>query len=110
MAGSTERIVREATEEERQRHAQVRRDIEAEFPPLRPPREPSVRNRIAAAARKSRLAAGLTPEQLAARAGIPHAAIVRDLEGGRDVQLSEMEAVTSALGLTLEIVAAAGPS
>lgn len=106
MAGSTERIVREATEEERQRHAQVRRDIEAEFPPLRPPREPSVRNRIAAAVRKARIAAGLSPEELAARAGVADAAVVRDLEAGRDVPISAIESVTAAMGLSLQIVGA----
>lgn len=104
MGASIHRIVREATDEERQRYAKVREEIEGEFPPLDPPREPSARNRIAMAVRKTRLDAGLSPEELAAKAGIVSPDIVRDIEGGRDAQFSEIEAVTRALGLTLEIV------
>lgn len=47
----------------------------------------------------------LTWYALAKRAGIPNANTVRDIEFGRDAQLSTLQAVAKALGLRLDLVA-----
>jgi hypothetical protein len=39
-------------------------------------------------------------------AGIPNSNTIRDIEYGRDVKLSNLEAVVKALGLQLELVEA----
>jgi hypothetical protein len=98
------RIVRPATSEERQRHATIRQSIVQEFPPtegaLRPDSPPGIPLRI----RQAREAQGLTWYALAKRAGIPNANTVRDIEYGRDAQLSTVQAVAQALGLRLELM------
>ena len=43
---------------------------------------------------------------LAQRAGVPNQGTIRDIEQGKDVKLSNLQAVASALGLELELVAA----
>jgi hypothetical protein len=49
-------------------------------------------------------AQGLTWYALAQRAAIPNQATIRDIEQGRDVKLSNLQAVATALGLELELV------
>lgn len=49
-------------------------------------------------------AQGLTWYALAKLAGIPNPNTVRDIEYGRDAQLSNVQAVAKALGLRLELV------
>ncbi len=97
------RIVRPATAEERERHAAIREAIAQEFPPAqgggRPEAPPGIPVRI----RQAREARGLTWYALAKLAGIPNANTVRDIEYGRDAQLSTVEAVAHALGLRLEL-------
>jgi ribosome-binding protein aMBF1 (putative translation factor) len=97
------RIERPATAEERQRHATLRRAIEQEFPPAegagRPESPPGIPTRI----RQARESRGLTWYALAKLAGIPNANTVRDIEYGRDAQLSTVQAVALALGLRLEL-------
>jgi hypothetical protein len=97
------RIIRPATTDERQRHAAVRQTVVQEFPPaatgrIAPP--PGIPSQIRAA----REAHGLTWYALAKLAGIPNANTVRDIEAGRDAQLSTLHAVAKALGLRLELV------
>jgi transcriptional regulator with XRE-family HTH domain len=53
--------------------------------------------------RQAREARGLTWYALAKLAGIPNANTVRDIEYGRDAQLSTVQAVARALGLTLQL-------
>jgi ribosome-binding protein aMBF1 (putative translation factor) len=106
MGQKTKRIIRPATSEERARHAEIRAKAKREFPPLDPPRSPSIKNRIALAIRKARKDQGLTWYAVAKKAGIPNPNTVRDIEYGRDARLSNVEAVARALGLTLELVAA----
>ena len=48
MAKKVKRLIREATAEERARHAKLRDAAKQQFPPLDPPRAPSVKNRVAA--------------------------------------------------------------
>ena len=59
---------------------------------------------IPAEIRQAREAKGLTWYALAKLAGIPNPNTVRDIEYGRDAQLSNVQAVAKALGLRLELV------
>jgi DNA-binding phage protein len=97
------RIVRPATAEERERHAAVRRAIMHEFPPAEDSERPASPPGIPARIRQVREARGLTWYALAKLAGIPNANTVRDIEYGRDAQLSTVQAVAKALGLRLEL-------
>src|SRR5437764_912985 len=98
------RIVRPATPEERARHAELRQKIMQEFPPAeqggREESPPGIPTHI----RQARQARGLTWYALAKLAGIPNANTVRDIELGRDSQLSTVQLVARALGLRLELV------
>jgi ribosome-binding protein aMBF1 (putative translation factor) len=98
------RIIRPATAEEKQRHAEIRAKVEHEIPPApgagRLDSPPGLSARIRAA----REAKGLTWYALAKLAGIPNPNTVRDIEYGRDAQLSNVKAVAQALGLRLELV------
>lgn len=98
------RIVRPATSEERARHAEIRRKVIQEFPPAEhagPKQSPAG---IPSELRRAREAQGLTWYAVAKLAGIPNPSTVRDIEYGRDVRLSNLEAVAKALGLRLELV------
>jgi hypothetical protein len=98
------RIERPATAEERERHAAVRQAIVQEFPPAegagRAASPPGIPSRI----RQAREARGLTWYAVAKLACIPNASTVRDIESGRDAQLSTLQAVAHALGLRLELM------
>ncbi len=98
------RIVRPATAEERQRHQAIRQLIVQEFPPAERTGREEAPPGIPAQIRRAREAQGLTWYALAKLAGIPNANMVRDLEYGRDAQLSTVQAVAKALGLRLELV------
>lgn len=105
MAKKVNRVIRAATAEERARHAGLRKQAKQQFRPLDPPRELSVKNRVAAAIRKARRDQGLTWYAVAKKAGIPNPNTVRDIEYGRDAKVSNVEAIAKALGLKLELVA-----
>lgn len=87
---------------------EVREKAMHEFPPRDPPRLQPVGGGIGAQIRSAREAQGLTWNSLAERAGLPTANIVRDIEYGREVTLSNIESVAAALGLKLELVEQAG--
>ena len=80
------------------------------------PASPRTRNRaklptsgIATKLRRARKAQGLTWYAVAKAAGIPNPNTVRDIEQGvRDARLSNIEAIATALGLTLELTETAG--
>jgi hypothetical protein len=98
------RIIRPATTEERKRHAEIRAKVTQEFPPapgsgrgVSPPGLP-------AQIRAAREAKGLTWYAVAKLAGIPNSSTVRDIESGRDAQLSNVNAIAQVLGLRLELV------
>ena len=97
------RVIRPATAEERERHAAIRRTVVQEYPPDegagRRESPPGIPTQI----RQAREARGLTWYALAKLAGIPNANTVRDIEYGRDAQLSTVQAVAHALGLRLEL-------
>ncbi len=98
------RIERPATPEERKRHAEIRAKVMVEFPPAKDagpkPPPPGIPSQIY----EARRAKGLTWYALAKLAGIPNSNTVRDIELGRDVQLSNVQAVAKVLGLRLELV------
>jgi hypothetical protein len=98
------RVLRPATAAERDRHANIRRAVAEEFPPAKGAGRPESPPGIPARIRQAREARGLTWYALAKLAGIPNANTVRDIEYGRDAQLSTVQAVARALGLRLELV------
>jgi hypothetical protein len=97
-------VNRRLTDEELARHARIREAAGKDFPPKagtgRKPSPPGIPTRI----RQAREAQGLTWYALAQRAAIPNQATIRDIEQGRDVKLSNLQAVAGALGLELELV------
>jgi DNA-binding XRE family transcriptional regulator len=96
------------TDEERTRHARIREAAVKDIPPKAgPARKPSPSG-IPAEIRAAREAQGLTWYALAKIAGIPNQATIRDIEQGKDVKLSNLQAVASALGLKLELVQQTG--
>jgi len=56
--------------------------------------------------RRARRARRLTYEAVAKKAGLPSANTVKDVEYGRNTELSSIEAIAKALGLKLELVEA----
>jgi DNA-binding phage protein len=100
-----ERIIRPLTADEKARHAQIREQVEQEFPPAEKKRQP-VSTGIAAALRQTRKTRGLTYEAVARAAGLPNGNTVKDVEYGRNTELAAVEAIARALGLKLELVEA----
>ena len=103
MKKRLQHVNRRLTDEERSRHARIRETVVDEIPPLT---HASGYRRQRAFPRKSaraREARRWTWYALARRAGIPNQATVRDIEQGKDVKLSNLQAVAAALGLTLEL-------
>jgi hypothetical protein len=98
-------IERRLTAEERERHAKLRAAAMRKHPPKPIDPQPAPPG-IPAAIRAAREAQGLTWYAVAQRAGIPNQATIRDIEQGKDVKLSNLQAVAKALGLELELVAA----
>jgi hypothetical protein len=97
-------INRRLSDEDRARHARIREAALRDFPPMpgtgRKPSPPGIPSRI----REAREAQGLTWYALAQRASIPNQGTIRDIEQGKDVKLSNLQAVAAALGLQLELV------
>jgi hypothetical protein len=99
-----QRIIRSATAEERQRHADIRRKVQQEFPPSPEAHRQEAPPGIPAQIRRAREAQGLTWYAVAKLAGIPNPNTVRDIEYGRDAKLSNVQSVAKVLGLRLELV------
>jgi hypothetical protein len=98
-------VKRLLTPEERARHAKIREEIVEEIPP-----QPAASKRrsppgIPSQIRQAREARRLTWYALARLAGVPNQATIRDIELGKDVKLSNLQAVAEALGLSLELAA-----
>ena len=98
------RATRPLTPEQKQEYEKIRQTVKEEVPPLDPPRGPSEKARIALAIRDARKAQGLTFDQLANLAGLPSGDSVREIEYGADAKMSDVTAITRALGLRLELV------
>lgn len=88
--------------DEARRLNEIRRQTEAEFPPASAAPQP-VTTGVGAQVRTAREARKLTWYSLAELAKT-RPETIRDLEYGRSVQLSDVEAVAAALGLSLELV------
>ena len=97
-------VNRRLTDEERARHERIRAAAFEDIPPkrgaLRKPSPPGIPAKI----RQAREARGLTWYALAKAAGIPNQATIRDIEQGKDVKLSNLQAVANVLRLKLELV------
>jgi DNA-binding XRE family transcriptional regulator len=101
-------VNRRLTEEERASHAEIRAAAMKDFPPKPFGRKPAPPG-IPAQIRQAREARGLTWYALAKAAGIPNQATIRDIEQGKDVKFSNLQAVAAALGLKVELVEQAVP-
>lgn len=75
-----------------------------EIPPKKDSGRKAAPPGIPARIRAAREARGLTWHALAKLADIPNQATIRDIEHGKDVKLSNLQTVASALGLRLELV------
>ena len=102
------RVIRKkrVTPDEAARLDEIRRRARKDFPPTKSPRLQLAQDGIGAEIRKIREARRLTWYAVAKRAGIPHPGTVRDIEYGRDVKFSHLQAVASALGLKVQLVEA----
>jgi hypothetical protein len=98
------RIIRPATPDERARHADIRTKAMADFPPAAGAGRPRPSPGLPAQIRAAREAKGMTWYAVAKLAGIPNSSTVRDIEAGRDAQLSNVSAIARVLGLRLELV------
>lgn len=104
MAKKTElkHINRALTDEERQQAATIRDGAQQDFPPKavqERPSPPGIPSRI----QKARQQRGMTRYELGQTANVP-STVVRAIEQGDDVPLSQFNAVVAALGLTVELV------
>lgn len=99
----TKRISREFSAEEKRKYQKIREQVMEEFPPVKRSRKPSPPG-IPSQIREAREARGLTWYALAKQAGIPNSNTVRDIEQGRDVKLTSLQAVAKVLGLSVELV------
>ena len=99
-----QRVIRDSTPAERARHAEIREAVERVHPPLQPSRSPSPQGRIALSIARGRTAHGLSHDELAAQAGLADGAVVRDIEFGDDGKVSDVIAILTALGLSLDVI------
>lgn len=98
---------RKLTAAELARHAEIRRKVQAEFPPKAKSAAPKLaKDSIAVRLREARESQGLTWYAVAKAAGIPNSGTIRDIESGRDAKLSNVEAIAKVLGLKLELQSA----
>jgi DNA-binding XRE family transcriptional regulator len=97
-------VNRQLTDEERARHAQIRAAAIQDIPPAPSAGQAPSPPGIPATIRQAREARGLTWYALAKAAGITNQAIIRDIEQGKDVKVSDLQAVAAALGLKLELI------
>ena len=97
-------INRRLTDEERARHARIRAEAIREIPAKKGAGQTPSPPGIPAKVRQAREAQDLTWYALAKLAGIPNQASIRDIEQGKDVKCSNLQAVAAALGLELDLV------
>jgi ribosome-binding protein aMBF1 (putative translation factor) len=95
-------IHRAMTDAEREAATQIREGARHDFPPkaVQEPVPPPGLPRRIHDARKQR---GMTRYELGQNANVP-STVVRAIEQGEDVPMSQFHAVAAALGLTLELV------
>jgi DNA-binding XRE family transcriptional regulator len=102
--GKLKHINRRLTDEERARHAKIRAAAMQDIPPKPDAGVKPSPSGIPARIRQAREAQGLTWYALAKVAGIPNQATIRDIEQGKDVKFSNLQAVARVLGLELALV------
>ena len=102
MADHLQHINRPLTEEERRLASDIREGAKKDFPPKAVTEKtipPGIPQRIHDA-RKRR---GMTRYEVGQNADVP-STVVRAIEQGDDIPLSQFHAVATALGLTIELV------
>jgi DNA-binding XRE family transcriptional regulator len=99
----TKRISRTFSDEEKRQYRKIREQVMEEYPPVKRSRKPSPPG-IPSQVRAAREACGLTWYALAKQAGIPNSNTIRDIEQGRDVKLSNLQAIAKVLDLSVELV------
>ncbi|MBI2808545.1 MAG: helix-turn-helix transcriptional regulator [Planctomycetes bacterium] len=97
-------VNRRLTDDDRARHARIIAASLLEIPPKSSARRKPAPAGIPTRIREAREARGLTWYALAKLAGIPNQSTIRDIEQGKDVRFSNLEAVANALGLSVELV------
>jgi DNA-binding XRE family transcriptional regulator len=102
MAKELKHINRPLTDEERKQAATIRDRAQQEFPP-KAVKEMSSPSGIPRRIRDARKQRGMTRYELGLTANVP-STVVRAIEQGDDVPLSQFHAVIGALGLTMELV------
>jgi len=102
MPNHLKHINRPMTEEERRLAEHVRQGAERDFPP-KPGTDLSIPPGIPQRIYDARQRRGVTRYEVGQTAGVP-ATIVRSIEQGKDVPLSQFHAVAAALGLAIELV------
>jgi len=97
-------VNRVLSKEDRARHARIRAAAMQEFPPKRSTARSASPPGLPTRIRQARESRGLTWYAVAKLAGLSNQGTVRDIEHGKDVKLSYLQAVAAALNLTLELV------
>ena len=104
MPSKLKHVNRRLSDKERARHSGIRAAAEKDIPPKsnsdKQPSPPGIPSKV----RHAREARGMSWYALAKAAGIPNSSIIRDLELGKDVKLSYLHSVATALGLQLDLV------
>ena len=101
MSKKIERVFRERrlTPEEIARDEEVRRMVQAEFPPAAP--NGSVSGRLSQALRDALLSSDKSMYQIAQDAGVSQIVVSRFLSGERDIRMATADKLAQVLGLTL---------
>jgi hypothetical protein len=101
MSKKIERVFRERrlSPEEVARDEEVRRKVQAEFPPAAP--SGSVSGRLSQALRDALQASEKSIYQIAQDAGVSQIVVSRFLSGERDIRMATADKLAEALGLTL---------
>ncbi len=101
MRKKIERVFREGrlSAEELARDEEVRRKVQAEFPPAA--RSSSASGRLSQALRDALRASDKSLVQIAQDAGVSQALVSRFLSGERDIRMATADKLAEALGLTL---------
>jgi ribosome-binding protein aMBF1 (putative translation factor) len=90
------------TEEERRNAEAIREGAKQDYPP-KPGEEPAIPPGIPRRVYDARKQRGITRYELGQIACVP-STVVRDIEYGGDVPLSQFNAVVAALGMAIELV------
>lgn len=102
MTDHLQHMNRRLTDEERRLAEEIREGAQRDFPPKAVVQKPIARG-IPQRIHDARTRRGLTRYEVGKIADVP-ATVIRALEEGDDIPLSQFHAVVSALGLTIELV------